>query len=138
MLTQPDFWVVMVVLSGSTRQDFSSALKYRVGICAFQIVQKLAVAVQVVKVLQKAEVQHLPQVRVWLMTSQVGSQIYGYLFKGKGGLQNCLVSGVEPVDGGLLLLLHHAGACQQRFNLRVLGAAGEVVRVGPTLVFDAV
>src|SRR5687768_15278077 len=135
MLTQSHFWVVMVMLSGSAGQDFSSTLKYRVGVCAFQIVQKLAVAVQVVKVFQKAEVQHLPQVRVWLMTSQVGGQIYGYLFEGKGGLQNCLVGGVEPVDGGLLLLLHHAGAGQQRFDLRISRTPGEVVRVGPALVF---
>ena len=126
---QAHLGIVVVHLRRAAGQDVSLALQHGVRVCTFEVIQQFAVAVEVVEVFEQAKVQCFADVRIRLMSCQVGSQVDGDLLVAQRRFQDRLVAGVQPVDRRLLLVLNAAGPCEQGLELQVVGHPREAVRV---------
>ena len=137
---RPDLVVGVAVLGHrrAARRDLGQVLGDLVGAAPVQQVVEVAVAVQVVEVLEQGEVEGLVHHRVGLVSGEPGRQVDRHLLVADRGLEGALVAGVEPVDGLLLLGVDPAVGGEGPLQLEVVGVSGELVGEQDRLDLDPV
>ena len=109
---------------GRAGKHVRAALEDLVRVLAVDQVEQLAVAVEVVEVLEQPEVEGLLDVRVRLGAREVGRQLDRDLLEPDGGLEHALVGRIQPVDGVLLLVLDAPERREHRLEVRIVATRG--------------
>nr|WP_232291922.1 hypothetical protein [Frankia sp. QA3] len=122
---------------GPAGHDLGEPVDHLFGFLSFEQLVQVGVPVEVIEVLEQAEVVGLLQIRVRFAAGQPGGEIHRLLLVAQCHLERRLLPGSEPVHD-LLLLLDPPDLRQRRLHFRNVGVPGELVAEHHRLDLEAV